>query len=244
MINKIILSIKMQFRVPISIFFSLIFPIIMMLVIILSYGNFSIGNGRLFIDKYFLISTSIGILPIAYISFPIWLTESIENDTLKRLKYFDVNISSLIISNIISYCFLAIVSVSLNIIVGKIFFSLTLPRTQYLLTFLLQVFYSIIGLLLLGTLLALLVRNSKVLLPLGMILLFLTYMIIGVFVQYGQLPDILKEIGNCIPIKYVTNNFYLIWINKSMWDLTFLKLNSIYIFLTAILCFIVYKFKN
>ncbi|HHE7641489.1 TPA: ABC transporter permease, partial [Staphylococcus aureus] len=102
MINKILLSIKMQFRVPISVFFSLIFPIIMIIVIILSYGNFSIGNGRHFIDKYFLISTSIGLLPIAFISFPIWLSESIENETLKRLKYFEVNISSLIVSNIIS----------------------------------------------------------------------------------------------------------------------------------------------
>lgn len=46
MINKILLSLKMQFRVPISVFFSLIFPIIMIIVIILSYGNFSIGNGR------------------------------------------------------------------------------------------------------------------------------------------------------------------------------------------------------
>lgn len=92
MINKILLSIKMQFRVPISVFFSLIFPIIMIIVIILSYGNFSIGNGRHFIDKYFLISTSIGLLPIAFISFPIWLSESIENETLKRLKYFEVNI--------------------------------------------------------------------------------------------------------------------------------------------------------
>ncbi|NGC34405.1 ABC transporter permease, partial [Staphylococcus aureus] len=63
MINKILLSLKMQFRVPISVFFSLIFPIIMIIVIILSYGNFSIGNGRHFIDKYFLISTSIGLLP-------------------------------------------------------------------------------------------------------------------------------------------------------------------------------------
>ncbi len=51
MINKILLSIKMQFRVPISVFFSLIFPIIMMLVIIMSYGNFNIGNGRHFIVK-------------------------------------------------------------------------------------------------------------------------------------------------------------------------------------------------
>src|SRR5699024_6120109 len=106
MINKILLSIKMQFRVPISVFFLLIFELMIILCIIISYEKFNIENWSNFIDKYFLISTSIGLLPIAFISFPIWLSESIENDTLKRLKYFDVNISSLIISNIISYCFL------------------------------------------------------------------------------------------------------------------------------------------
>lgn len=244
MINKILLSIKMQFRVPISVFFSLIFPIIMIIVIILSYGNFSIGNGRHFIDKYFLISTSIGLLPIAFISFPIWLSESIENETLKRLKYFEVNISSLIVSNIISYCFLAIFSVILNIIIGKVFFSLTLPNTQYFIDFFFQIFYNIIALLMIGTFLALLIRKSKVLLPLGMILLFLTYMIIGVFVQYGELPNVLKEIGNWIPIKYVTNDFYSIWINERMWDVSFLKLNSLYIIVTSVLSLFIYKFKK
>ncbi|WP_192947823.1 MULTISPECIES: ABC transporter permease [unclassified Staphylococcus] len=244
MINKILLSIKMQFRVPISVFFSLIFPIIMMLVIIMSYGNFNIGNGRHFIDKYFLISTSIGLLPIAFISFPIWLSESIENDTLKRLKYFDVNISSLIISNIISYCFLAIFSVVLNIIIGKVFFSLILPSTQYFITFFLQIFYNIIALLMVGTFLALLIKKSKILLPFGMILLFLTYMIIGVFVQYGELPNVLKEIGNWIPIKYATNDFYSIWTNEYMWDLSFLKINSLYILVTGALSLFIYKFKK
>ncbi|HAY1767261.1 TPA: ABC transporter permease, partial [Staphylococcus aureus] len=184
------------------------------------------------------------LLPIAFISFPIWLSESIENETLKRLKYFEVNISSLIVSNIISYCFLAIFSVILNIIIGKVFFSLTLPNTQYFIAFFFQIFYNIIALLMIGTFLALLIRKSKVLLPLGMILLFLTYMIIGVFVQYGELPNVLKEIGNWIPIKYVTNDFYSIWINERMWDASFLKLNSLYIIVTSVLSLFIYKFKK
>ena len=71
-----------------------------------------------------------------------------------------------------------------------------------------------------GTFLALLIRKSKVLLPFGMILLFLTYMIIGVLYSMGT-PNVLKEIGNWIPIKYATNDFYSIWTNERMWDVSF-----------------------
>ncbi|HEM2324004.1 TPA: ABC transporter permease, partial [Listeria monocytogenes] len=38
-------SIKMQFRIPVSVFFSLLFPLIMMFAMVTSYGNFDIGEG-------------------------------------------------------------------------------------------------------------------------------------------------------------------------------------------------------
>src|SRR5699024_2509633 len=149
-----------------------------------------------------------------------------------------------IISNIISYCFLAIFSVVLNIIIGKVFFSLILPSTQYFITFFLQIFYNIIALLMVGTFLALLIKKSKILLPFGMILLFLTYMIIVVFVHYGDLPIILEEIVKLIEIKYDTNEFYSMWKNEYMWDLSFLKIYSMYILVTDALSLFIYKFKK
>ncbi len=56
--------------------------------------------------------------------------------------------------------------------------------------------------------------------------------------------NVLKEIGNWIPIKYVTNDFYSIWINERMWDASFLKLNSLYIIVTSVLSLFIYKFKK
>ncbi|EGP9679228.1 ABC transporter permease, partial [Listeria monocytogenes] len=84
-------SIKMQFRIPVSVFFSLLFPLIMMFAMVTSYGNFDIGEGYHFVDKYFLISTGMGMLPIALISFPIWLGESVQNKSYKRLEYFGLS---------------------------------------------------------------------------------------------------------------------------------------------------------
>lgn len=242
--NKLLLSMKMQFRVPISIFFSLIFPILMMVIMIVSYGNFSIGGKFHFIDKYFLISTSIGLVPIAVISFPIWLTESIQNQTLKRLKYFNVNIPLMIFWDLISYMVLAILSVCLNIVVGKIFFNLQIPSIQYLVPFFIQIIYCIFTMFLLGTALALVIRNSRVAMPVGMIVLFMTYMLIGVFVQYDQLPNKLTNVSTYLPIKYITNDFYEIWIEKKLWNINFLKLNTVWTIVLSVFDYIFLKMKN
>lgn len=140
MILNIVQSIKMQFRVPIAVFFSLFFPIIMMVIMLISYGNFSIGNGLHFIDKYFLISISIGILPLGLISFPIWVSESIQSNTLERLKYFGVNTNKVMMGDLISYLVLAILSVMLNMLVGSIFFNLSFPALKYITAFLFKLY--------------------------------------------------------------------------------------------------------
>lgn len=241
--KKIWLSLKMQFRIPIAVFFSLVFPIIMMVVMVLSYKNFSIGNGFHFIDKYFLISTSIGILPLSLISFPIWISDSIEDKTIERLKYFGVNVKSMVISDLISYFLISIFSIFLNIIIAKVFFGLSIPNLPYFLAFFIQVIYCVLVLFLVGLLLALLVTNSHILMPLGMIIIFLTYMFIGVFIKYDELPSKIVSISKWLPIKYVTNDFFNIWNKNKFWDIKFLKLNLIWLILILILIFIVYYFK-
>lgn len=98
MAYKLWLSLKTQFRVPISIFFTLLFPLVMMVTMVLSYGNFSIGNGLHFIDKYFLISSSIGLLPLTLISFPTFLTELVEKKQQNASIYFGVNIRAMLLA--------------------------------------------------------------------------------------------------------------------------------------------------
>lgn len=82
------IDLKIMFRIPLSIFFSIAYPILMMIIIMFSYGNISIGNGYYLIDKYFLIAIGMGILPLALISFPMWIGNSFENKSIERLNFF------------------------------------------------------------------------------------------------------------------------------------------------------------
>jgi ABC-2 type transport system permease protein len=180
---------------------------------------------------------------MALISFPITLSTSLENDSLKRLNYFGVNIRDILCSQILVECFLAFSSVILNIIVGKLAFNLHFPKPLYFITFLIQVIFCIIGLLLIGAFIALIIRNSKVVLPLGMILLFITYMVIGVFVTFNQLPKTLKNLANYLPIKYVSNDLYNVWCGKITWDKNFLITNTILCILFSFLIYGIYKLR-
>ncbi|KRM34675.1 ABC transporter permease [Lactobacillus intestinalis] len=233
----------MQFRVPIAVFFSLIFPIIMMVTMLISYGNFSIGNGLHFIDKYFLVSISIGILPLALISFPIWVSENIQSKVLERLQYLGVNTYKLMIADLLSYLILAILEIFFNILVARILFNLSIPNFQYVLAFFIQSIYCIFVLFVVGLSFAIIIPNTRVIMPLGMIIMFLTYMFIGVFVRFNELPKKIINISNYLPIKYMTNNFFSIWTGRQLWNGDFLKLNTLWMIITVILTLLVYKFK-
>lgn len=221
------LSIKLQFRVPVSVFFALLFPLIMMFAMVSSYGNFEIGNGYHFVDKYFLISTGMGMLPISLISFPIWIGENIQNKSYKRLEYFGINISKMISFDILSYVLLTIMSILVNIIFGFFVYNLTIPSSIYLILFILQCLYCNLVVLVFGSIIALLVKNTRILMPMGMIFLFSTYILTGAFSSFSELPKSFQNIGKFLPIKYVMNNFFDIWIEKYLLDFKFLILNTV-----------------
>ncbi|GHU35524.1 hypothetical protein FACS1894193_08660 [Bacilli bacterium] len=220
-------SIKLQFRIPVSIFFSLLFPLIMMFAMMTSYGNFEIGNGYHFIDKYFLISTGMGLLPISLISFPICLGESIQNQTYKRLEYLGIGIPSMIISDIFAYILLAFLSLSINIIFGFVIYDLHIPSLVYLVAYVLQGLYCSVVFLILGALMALFVKNTRALLPIGMSLMFSCYIFTGAFSTFSKLPETFQMIGKYIPMKYVMNDFFHIWTEDKLVLPNLLTLNTV-----------------
>ena len=45
MLRYLLVDFKVMMRIPIAVFFSLAFPLLMMVVIMVSYGNIDIGGG-------------------------------------------------------------------------------------------------------------------------------------------------------------------------------------------------------
>ena len=144
------IDLKIMFRIPLSIFFSIAYPILMMIIIMFSYGNISIGNGYYLIDKYFLIAIGMGILPLSLISFPMWIGNSFENKSIERLNFFGVNTSKMFVGDVLAHFILAMISMAINILVAFLFWRLKFPSIGHFLSFIIQYFIAIVIAMIIG----------------------------------------------------------------------------------------------
>lgn len=209
-------------------FFTIAYPIMMMIIIMVSYGNIDIGDGYRLIDKYFMVTIGMGLLPLALISFPIWMASSMEDNSLKRLTYFNVPFSTIVLADTIAHFIIALISIFLNIIVGTIAYGLKLPPFSYFMAFILQYTVALIVCMVFGAFIALLIPKVQALMPVGLVLMFSLYMLCGVFISYDELPKTIRSISEVLPIKYAMNDFFNIWTQDKHFDMKFLLLSLIY----------------
>lgn len=228
------IDLKIMFRIPLSIFFSIAYPILMMVIIMFSYGNISIGNGYYLIDKYFLIAIGMGILPIALISFPMWIGNSFENKSMERLNFFGVNTSKMFVGDVLAHFILAMISMAINILVAFLFWRLKLPSIGHFLSFILQYFIAIVIAMIIGGIFAYVFKNPQILMTLGLVVMFVLYMFCGVFISIDQMPQLFRNISSYLPIKYAMNDFFDIWTMEKFWDKDFLLLSVVYLVISTI----------
>ena len=231
------IDLKIMFRIPLSIFFSIAYPILMMIIIMFSYGNISIGNGYYLIDKYFLIAIGMGILPLSLISFPMWIGNSFENKSIERLNFFGVNTSKMFVGDVLAHFILAMISMAINILVAFLFWRLKFPSIGHFLSFIIQYFIAIVIAMIIGGIFAYVFKNPQILMTLGLVVMFVLYMFCGVFISIDQMPQLFRNISSYLPIKYAMNDFFDIWTMEKFWDKDFLLISAVYLVIsTIVLC--------
>ena len=228
------IDLKIMFRIPLSIFFSIAYPILMMIIIMFSYGNISIGNGYYLIDKYFLIAIGMGILPLALISFPMWIGNSFENKSIERLNFFGVNTSKMFVGDVLAHFILAMISMAINILVAFLFWRLKFPSIGHFLSFIIQYFIAIVMAMIIGGIFAYVFKNPQILMNLGLVVMFVLYMFCGVFISTDQMPQLFRNISSYLPIKYAMNDFFDIWTMEKFWDKDFLLISAVYLVISTI----------
>ena len=228
------IDLKIMFRIPLSIFFSIAYPILMMIIIMFSYGNISIGNGYYLIDKYFLIAIGMGILPLALISFPMWIGNSFENKSIERLNFFGVNTSKMFVGDVLAHFILAMISMAINILVAFLFWRLKFPSIGHFLSFIIQYFIAIVIAMIIDGIFAYVFKNPQILMTLGLVVMFVLYMFCGVFISIDQMPQLFRNISSYLPIKYAMNDFFDIWTMEKFLDKDFLLISAVYLVISTI----------
>lgn len=229
-------------RTPIAMFFSIIFPLFMMTIIVGSTGNIEIGDGYRFIDKYVFIALGLGAIPTCLVSLPISIAIEKEIGAFERYVLFGINPIGIVLTKMFAHFFITFIQFMIVIFFGWIIFDLQLLPFDYFLFFIFHFSLCIIVLLLIGVLLANLFHRVQVVQITGMFLMFLLLALTGGITDYSTLPEAIKNVMAYVPITYLMNDFYKIWFLETRILPYYLSLAIIYIILLTLLnLFIIYK---
>ena len=227
MLKYLIVDIKTMLRLPFTLIFGLFFPLFMLFILMTSFGNFTTGDGYKFIDTMFFISLGLGLLPTTLQTFPSYIAGNIEKNYMKRLKFWNIKYSTIIISDIIIHFILVSISLAINVLVSFFVYDLTLPNFAHFMTFILQYIYNLITLLCLGAILGLLIKKVNVVYIVGLILTFTAYFFTGSFGNFNTLPEWAQKVGNILPLKHFMHEMRNVFHNEVYFIKDFMTYNTI-----------------
>jgi ABC-2 type transport system permease protein len=194
-------EVRLFLREPIAVFFGVAFPALLV-VILGSIPGFrrpdqALGGLRV-IDLYVTISIALTLAMIGLQLTPAVLAGYRERGVLRRLSTTPVSPILLLAGQIVSAVLSAIVAGALVLVVGRVGFSVPVPRqfAGFVLAFLL----SAAALFALGLLIAAIAPSGKAGNAMGVILFFPVMFFAGLWVPREALPAMLNRIGDFTPL--------------------------------------------
>ena len=134
-----------------------------------------------------------------------------ESSYLLRLKYLHVSLARVATSNALAHMVVALCGTAVTLAVGVLFYDMRIPSLPALIAYLLQLVVVTASLMLFGAALAFIVRQTAVAIAVGLVLMFVVYMLCGVFGDYSAMPAGLQAAGNLVPLKYLMNDGFDVW---------------------------------
>jgi ABC-2 type transport system permease protein len=206
-------ELKLFFREPTTLVFSLALPLLMLFVLGGVFGNESqvgfyrgVGAMNYYMGAYIgLVIASVGV-----ISLPVHLTAYRERGVLRRMKVSNISVWSLLGSQVAVSLFLGILGAALMLLAGGLGYDIDRP----------QAIPQIIGAFLIGSLsfsaigffLGSVFPTTRAAQGIGIILFFLMLMLGGAGPPPEVLPDVLLTIGKILPIYWTIQMIQNPWL--------------------------------
>ena len=234
-------DLKTVLRIPIAVFFSNIFPLVMASILIFSIGNIHLFEDYYFVDKYYSIALVIGILPLSLISLPMSITNLNQTKLLERYYLHGIKPTKVVSSILIVHFILGIFEFLLITIFLKIVFGLNIPGFEFFLSLLINYSIVLLVMLLVGLLLGIIINRREITQVVGISLMFLLFFICGIFGDFTNLPSSIQFVGELIPIKYLAVDSFNIISEQLLVIDKFYLLSLVWIILFALLNFALLK---
>jgi len=206
---------KVALRVPMSIFFAMIFPVLLLCVMVMTTKNPVIYENFHFVDVYTPSLALLTLLTTGVTSLSIVVSVNRSKKIWQTYVLKGLNLYHIIFSQIAVYLLLAFISTLLAIFVGHQCFDLILPSFNNFLMFCFVWLLSAIDIFLLGFTIGCLLNNEKSAQQTSTIIMFLLMVFSGVFTNIQSFPLYVQNIVKYLPS---TQAYYLLsnyWLNSN-----------------------------
>ena len=197
-----IIEAKIFLREPMGVFFGVLFPAVLLLVLSTAIPGFRDPDPELGglrgVDIYTPVAISLAIATVALVSFAATLSAYRERGVLRRLATTPVGPFRVIFASLVVQGSALIVASALTVAVAKIVFDVALPGSWI---------GAIVALLLgtasmaaVGMLIAAVAPNAKAASGIGTIVYFPMMFFAGVWTPGPMMPDVAQRIGDFLPL--------------------------------------------
>ncbi|MCB8982863.1 MAG: ABC transporter permease [Ardenticatenaceae bacterium] len=212
-------ELKLKLREPISTFFTLVFPLLLLLLFGSIYGNeptpFLGGRGNVDVSVPGYIAMIIGTLGI--IGLPVALAEYRDQGILRRYRATPLSSSSILSAQVVTNLAIALLGMALIVTAAYFVYDLTLPAAP--LAVIVAIVFSGVSFLAMGFLLAGLMPTASAAQAVGMAIFFPMLFLSGAGMPQAILPDAMVKVSQFLPLTYVVNLLQDLWVGKS-WNVT------------------------
>ncbi len=213
-----LMELKMFFRDPTGAFFTMIFPVMLIIVFGVVYGNEPVpdfgDNGFLDVFTPALTGMIVGISALTNLNTE--MAKAREKGILRRLRATAVRPITILIAKITMIFSVTSLSMAFMIVVSRLGFGLRFDGNpiEVVAAFVLSSF----SFFAFGLVLASVMPNVRAAESIGFILLFLMLFLSGVFLPFEVVPDSVQQVAQIFPMTHVTTLMRGLWTGLSLAD--------------------------
>lgn len=216
---------KLFMREPAGVFFTLAFPVMILLLFAGIFGNEPVPGmpGVRSVDVQAPGYATMVIGTVALIGLPVTLASYRQQGILRRMRATPLHPWTILVAQVIVNLVMTILGIALLLAVARFIYGMSLPDAPVSVT--LAFIFASLSFFALGFVLAGVLRTVRTAQIVGQVIYFPMLFLSGAILPREMFPDLIKRISDFLPLTYVVNLVQELWL-KGTWNLTALAVLS------------------
>jgi ABC-2 type transport system permease protein len=205
---------KLFLREPFAVFFTIVFPLVLITILSSAFGHFAAHPGYRVSDLNVPSLMAFVLANLGLIGIPVVVAVYKEHGILKRYRASPITLEALLVV-LVSVEFVMFL-VSGTLMIGLTWLLFGLHFSGDFLSFAIALLFGAAALFAVGFALGGLIGTARTAQAVGMSLLFPMYFLSGAAIPRNEMPHWLARIGDFIPLSYVNDALTNTWIGEGL----------------------------